>query len=735
VLLAIDPLVNFKIIAVSSNAPSLQRLRREGHETLGSGISDVIGSDFEEKLFARYLGGRLRGTAPWQSTVCLPGISAALHATVHAHAGLVLVELERAMQSYDSEALEASHVLRESIADLQDSAPDIAILARAAARAVRALTGYERVIIYRFDADWHGRAIAEDIDSSWPQSLDGLHFPASDIPSQARELYRKSKQRWVASRDALAVPILLDPASVHKTIDLSYASLRSLSPTHLQYHRNMGVNGSMSLSIMDGGRLWGLVVCHHRQPHHPSPGQRVAAAVLTDAFAARVGPAERADTEQARRADLARLAALFTHMARADDVTSALTTGAVTIADFFSSTGAAVIEGGGVTLLGATPPEIEVREFCKWLALRSDPARLFHTDNLAAWYPQWNKYAVISSGLLAIFLSDDRADILLWLLPEEAQLTAWGGNPGKGAADSSEMMPRQSFERWVDTRQGVARPWLPWELEIAESLRHGITDVIVRSLRRIGEAGLEREKLVAKLTASNMELERFAYVASHDMQEPLRMITNFSKLMVAEYADSIDEQGKEYLSLVSDSAQRIQAMVDDLLEYARIGGSHMHLATVDATNELRQVLNNLAIFIAERRAEVTFDDLPVFSGNPVQYIRLMQNLISNGIKYQWEGNAAKVHVGFTDEGKNWRFSVEDNGIGIAEESAEQIFEPFRRLHAWEEYAGTGIGLSVCRKIVENHGGKIWATSRLGIGSIIYFTIPKLTVPKAGAESA
>jgi signal transduction histidine kinase len=176
-------------------------------------------------------------------------------------------------------------------------------------------------------------------------------------------------------------------------------------------------------------------------------------------------------------------------------------------------------------------------------------------------------------------------------------------------------------------------------------------------------------------------------------------------------------------------------MVDDLLEYARIGGSHMHLATVDATNELRQVLNNLAIFIAERRAEVTFDDLPVFSGNPVQYIRLMQNLISNGIKYQWEGNAAKVHVGFTDEGKNWRFSVEDNGIGIAEESAEQIFEPFRRLHAWEEYAGTGIGLSVCRKIVENHGGKIWATSRLGIGSIIYFTIPKLTVPKAGAESA
>jgi len=210
------------------------------------------------------------------------------------------------------------------------------------------------------------------------------------------------------------------------------------------------------------------------------------------------------------------------------------------------------------------------------------------------------------------------------------------------------------------------------------------------------------------------------------------MITNFSKLMVAEYADSIDEQGKEYISLVSDSAQRIQAMVDDLLEYARIGGSHMYLATVDANNELRRVLDNLAIFIAERQAQITFDDLPVFSGNPVQYIRLMQNLISNAVKYQLDGNIAKVHVGITDEGKNWKFSVEDNGIGIADESVDQIFEPFRRLHAWEEYNGTGIGLSVCKKIVENHGGKIWAASKLGKGSIIYFTIPKLSGTKTGA---
>ena len=733
-LLAIDPSHHFKIIAVSSNASSLLGRFGEGRETLGRGIADVISPDFMEKLTARYLSGRLRGSAPWQSTLGLPDGSAELHATVHSHAGLVLIELEKSAQSNDSEALEAARQLREGIVDLQESAPDIKSLARVAARAVRTLMGYERVIIYRFDADWHGTAIAEDIDSFWPQSMDGLHFPASDIPSQARALYRRSKQRWVANRDAAPVPILLDPASAHKTIDLSYASLRSLSPVHLQYHRNMGVNGSMSFSIMDADRLWGLVVCHHRQPHYPSPGQRVAGAVLTDAFASRVGPAEQSDTEQARRADLARLAILFTHMAGADDVTGSLTTGEVTIADFFSSTGAAVIENGAVTLLGVTPPETEIRKFCKWLALLSQPARLFHTDHLEACYPDWNKYAAIASGVLAVFLSDNRADILLWFRPEEAQLTVWGGNPGKDATDPSGLMPRQSFERWVDTRHGVARPWLAWELEFAESLRHGITDVIVRSLRRISDGAQARERLVEQLTASNMELERFAYVASHDMQEPLRMITNFSKLMVAEYADSIDEQGKEYISLVSDSAQRIQAMVDDLLEYARIGGSHMYLATVDANNELRRVLDNLAIFIAERQAQITFDDLPVFSGNPVQYIRLMQNLISNAVKYQLDGNIAKVHVGITDEGKNWKFSVEDNGIGIADESVDQIFEPFRRLHAWEEYNGTGIGLSVCKKIVENHGGKIWAASKLGKGSIIYFTIPKLSGTKTGAEA-
>lgn len=231
-------------------------------------------------------------------------------------------------------------------------------------------------------------------------------------------------------------------------------------------------------------------------------------------------------------------------------------------------------------------------------------------------------------------------------------------------------------------------------------------------------------QVIDKLTQSNAELERFAYVVSHDMQEPIRAVANFSSLLWHQYESKLDPAGQKYLTIISDSARRLQAMVSDLLEYARVGqGARAH-ERIDSNLLMQYVLDNLKVSIDEHDAEVSYENLPSFMGYPVQFMSLMQNLINNAIKYQPAGARPQVVVTATDQGDHFLFSVRDNGIGIDPANAEKIFEPFKRLHTYQDYNGTGLGLAVARKIVDNHGGRIWVESKPGAGSTFFFTVKK-----------
>ena len=251
---------------------------------------------------------------------------------------------------------------------------------------------------------------------------------------------------------------------------------------------------------------------------------------------------------------------------------------------------------------------------------------------------------------------------------------------------------------------------------------------IIRDITRAKQAEAARQALLLRLTDSNTELERFAYVASHDMQEPLRMVLNFSQIVAKDYADKLDDEGREYLKIIGDSAERMRDMVQDLLEYARLDKEGVRFGPVDLRAELAHVLENLRALTKETQAVITYDRLPVITGNGVQLMRLLQNLIANAIKYQQPKRLPVIHVGCTDEGDHWQICVRDNGMGIEKAFIEQIFEPFRRLHSWDGIQGTGLGLSVCRKIVETHGGRIWAVSEPDVGSTFFFIIPK--IPKS-----
>ncbi len=225
------------------------------------------------------------------------------------------------------------------------------------------------------------------------------------------------------------------------------------------------------------------------------------------------------------------------------------------------------------------------------------------------------------------------------------------------------------------------------------------------------------------LKRSNAELEQFAYVVSHDLQEPLRMVASFTQLLQKRYQDKLDDEANEFINFAVDGATRMQGLINDLLTFSRIGTKRVSFSPTDMNIILENVLANIRQSTIEADAEITFDSLPVIIADGLQMAQLLQNLISNAIKFHGPVHP-KIHISGENKPDKWVFSVMDNGIGIEPKHFKRIFVVFQRLHKRDEYEGSGIGLAVCKKIVKRHGGKIWVESELGKGSTFYFTIPK-----------
>jgi light-regulated signal transduction histidine kinase (bacteriophytochrome) len=223
---------------------------------------------------------------------------------------------------------------------------------------------------------------------------------------------------------------------------------------------------------------------------------------------------------------------------------------------------------------------------------------------------------------------------------------------------------------------------------------------------------------------SNAELERFAYIASHDLQEPLRMVRNFTQLLNEEYGSQFGEEAREYMKFIVGGATRMQVLVSDLLEYSRVDKDDLVMQHVECDSVMRAVEENLKQAIQDSGARIYYEHLPVVWANPIQLMRLLQNLVGNALKYRKAGVKPDILVEVVVGQDGCLFSVTDNGIGIKAEYLDQVFVLFKRLHRSSEYQGSGIGLSICKKIVESMGGEIWVESEYGQGSTFYFTLPR-----------
>ncbi|MCE7914773.1 MAG: PAS domain S-box protein [Nitrosomonas sp. PRO4] len=287
---------------------------------------------------------------------------------------------------------------------------------------------------------------------------------------------------------------------------------------------------------------------------------------------------------------------------------------------------------------------------------------------------------------------------------------------------SSGLMWKENIK--ICTKEGICH-WVDVTLSPAPDTMQSSTKYYIVMWADISDYKQSEEKMrtqINELERSNNELEQFAYVVTHDLQEPLRAISSFVQLLKKYYNERLDDRANILISHVVSGIGRMQELIDDLLSYAQIDGTQVP-AEVDCDKLLNDVLADLSVIIHECNAVVTHDKLPVIKGIPFQLLQLFNNLISNGLKFRRE-QPPKIHIGIEENSTEWVFSVTDNGIGIEEHFLERIFKIFQRLHSRREYVGTGIGLSICKKVVEYHKGRIWINSKPNVGSTVFFSIPK-----------
>jgi PAS domain S-box-containing protein len=351
---------------------------------------------------------------------------------------------------------------------------------------------------------------------------------------------------------------------------------------------------------------------------------------------------------------------------------------------------------------------------------------------------------IISSALDAIICIDTEGCITVWN-PQAEKIFGWTETEIKGRRLSETIIPEQyralheaGLKRYLTTsehnvinklieitalnRQGKE---FPIELTIIP-MRQKDTDffcAFIRDITEKREAEVRQKEYAEDLKRKNIELEQFAYVASHDLQEPLRTVSGFVELLKRHYKDQSDENVTKYINYITDASDRMRRLVQDLLDYSRLGRERI-LEPIDCNQVVQQVLNDLTMAVQESGAVIHIDRLPVISGYATEMKQLFQNLISNSIKFRKPGQAAIISISATPAEEYWKFKITDNGIGIEDKYWERIFIIFQRLHTKNEYEGTGIGLAHCKKIAELHNGKIWVDSIPGEGSTFYFTIKK-----------
>jgi light-regulated signal transduction histidine kinase (bacteriophytochrome) len=686
---------------------------------IGRPLADVIGEEAVLRL-APELASKL-GERPYYVGTVTTANGRHFDVLGHRWDGLTILEFEPTERAAPADFRHLYSLIGDFLQKV-NGAESMESLAQLACHHVRSVTGFGRVMVYQFDADGHGHVVAEAKQDDYASYL-GQHFPASDIPVQARQLYALSPIRVI--QDANYTPAPLVPAMnplTGKPNDLSFAVLRSVSPVHLQYMRNMHTLASMSVTLMVKGKLWGLISCHNEGPSPVPFEQRTACEQLGQLLALCIESREDAHELQFRL-DLRRImVSMLAGLTQGSDFFENLSSVFPELLRFARATGVAVVVDDRVLTFGDTPEEDGILGLVDWLAVH-DHGDVYHTDKLSAEWPGAAAMIRNASGLLALPISRIHKHYLLWFRAEFVHTIEWAGNPHDKIVNAAaagiplQLSPRTSFDAWRETIHGTSVPWHSGEIELALEFRTALLGIALERAEQMAE-------LAEELTRSNKELEAFSYSVSHDLRAPLRHIVGFADLLIESAGSENGEQRMRFLRNIKDAARMAGKLVDDLLSFSQMGRASLRPTTVDMNDMVAACVDKLALETRGRDIEWDIAPLPVAHVDPAFLHLAMFNLLSNAVKFTGRKDLAVIRVSAEDHPAETVFHIADNGAGFNMDYVHKLFGVFQRLHRMEDFQGTGIGLANVRRIVERHNGRVWANSVQGEGATFSFAIPK-----------
>ncbi|MPR32593.1 ATP-binding protein [Salmonirosea aquatica] len=650
-----------------------------------------------------------------------------------------IVELER-WSDEASDSLQIADLL-----DLIKIPNNLTELCQILAEHFRKTLGYDRIMIYRFDQeDFTGEVLAESLSEGLEPYL-GLRYPASDIPQQARELYLKNSLRSI--NDTFYEPVALyglpDAHGTAQQLDLSLAYLRSVSPIHIQYLKNMGVASSLSIAIVIGNRLWGLIACHHSAPRHLTIKQRDSAQLLGMLLSSQIELHERNDSSAYARGVEEKLHRLLPALDQNE-----LGIGEIIIRpellEIADASGVAILTDGLVYTHGGTPSSDAIKNLAFFLSERTQH-KGFSSKNLAGLYPEAEQFADSASGILYQPLSYLNEDCILWFRPGIEQTINWAGRPKGTSAQldvSQRLTPRNSFSAWQETVRNVSRRWLPVHKQATEYLA-SVLQKQLRLLQLQQEADKQRA-LNEKLKAATEELENINWISMHDLKEPLRKIQVLASRVLSREAQSLTESLLDSINRMHNSAMRMQKLLDDVSAYSHISSQNELIEPVDLNRLLADIIREKDQAIRSQKGFIHYEHLPTIRGVQFQLKQLMLNLIDNALKFSKPDEALYITVRSTvptaeallESGIGFdqylAVSVKDNGVGFNRDYRDIIFKLFKRLNndTSGHKEGTGIGLAICKKVMMNHEGYIWVDSELGQGTEFQLLFPKARIKES-----
>ncbi|RFS14979.1 ATP-binding protein [Emticicia sp. C21] len=719
-LVAVD--ADFIIRYTSANVYDFAALSVE--EVLQQPIETLIGVDqlAEFQHYINHLQERL--TAP--HIINIQGTE--FQCVIHKSNDLLICEFEPVSEFIPR----VSTVYDQAInfAKYMGNAMTLQQLCHSVATEVRALTGYDRVMVYRFDKDYNGEIFAESkVDEQEP--FLGLHYPHTDIPAQARQLYIKNLLRLIVDINYKPVPIFTKENATNESVDLSHSTLRSVSPIHVEYLKNIGVGATLTISLLHEGKLWGLIACHHYSYKYIDHYTRIAAQLQGHFLTSQIQVREMAEEYTVATNINRSLETLLNLTFKPERAALQDLVSQPQILEIANAGGVAVILNDIVYKAGKTPDDdsiLKITAFAKKKASKG----FFSTASLPDIMPEAVEWCTTASGILYYQLGVVHDETIVWFRPESLEEINWSGDPDKAIIkDANGLSPRKSFALYKQIVKCRSYDWTKTEQTAASTFSYSLQKFITLILLTEEEA--RQRELTKQLRESNLELENISWISTHDLKEPLRKIQLFSSRLM-DLDKSISPDVISTLQKMNASANKMQRLITDITNYSKIRHSDKSLETIDLQELVDKTTNELQEEIEEKNASVNTKGLSTISGIPVIINQLFSNLMGNALKFSKEGVPAKIDIIQSeepvpspepDDTKLYtKITIADNGIGFENEFSDRIFKIFTRLHTADKYQGTGIGLALCKKIMQLHGGHIFAegAKNQGASFSLYFPV-------------